>query len=34
VEFFRFLYGHTNAADRVAPAPPLAGDTPASGAGD
>ncbi|MGD0842647.1 MAG: hopanoid biosynthesis associated radical SAM protein HpnJ [Candidatus Acidiferrales bacterium] len=34
MEFFRFLYGHTNAADRVAPAPALAGETPGSGAGD
>jgi hopanoid biosynthesis associated radical SAM protein HpnJ len=34
VEFFRFLYGHTNRPDSVASAPPLASETPASGAGD
>jgi hypothetical protein len=34
VEFFRFLYDHKNAADSVAATPQLAGETPASGAGD
>jgi radical SAM superfamily enzyme YgiQ (UPF0313 family) len=34
VEFFRFLYDHKNAADSVAATPRLAGETPASGAGD
>jgi radical SAM superfamily enzyme YgiQ (UPF0313 family) len=34
VEFFRFLYAHENAVSAAPAAPQLAGETPASGAGD
>jgi hypothetical protein len=34
VEFFSFLYAHKNAPSSVPVAPALAGETPASGAGD
>jgi hypothetical protein len=34
VEFFSFLYAHKNAPASPAVAPQLAGETPASGAGD
>jgi hypothetical protein len=33
-EFFQFLYGHKNAPVSTPVAPTLAGETPASGAGD